>query len=129
MISLGTDEPTIKIVMSANLEKKELTRDDFSFFADFDIITVRILQKFYGGGFIQQNEPLNTFYVQQLHLVLNKEGLRIGIEGLRKKLEFLVRIGFLEKINTYPRIYMPIRHIDGIKKIQFRIEQLKKIFL
>ena len=126
---MGPDESTINVNISANLEKKELTRDDFSFFADFDIITVRILQKFYGGGFVQNDGPLNTFYVQQLHLVLNKEGLKIGMEGLRKKLEFLVRIGFLEKVKTYPRIYMPIRYVEGIKKIQFRIEQLKKIFL
>ncbi len=108
---------------------RELTKEDFSFFSNFDIITVRIIQKFYGSGIGALNSDVNCFHVQQLHFILKGEGLQIGTEGLRKKLEFLVRIGFIEKVNTYPRIYMPLKHVDAIQKIQTKVEQLKRIFL
>src|SRR3972149_2127151 len=111
------------------VEMRVPTKEDFSFFSNFDIITVRIIQKFYGSSIDPLNGNINCFHVLQLHSLLKGEGLSIGIEGLRKKLEFLVKVGFLEKVNTYPRIYMPLKHVEEIQKIQTKIEQLKKIFL
>jgi len=111
------------------VEMRVPTKEDFSFFSNFDIITVRIIQKFYGSSIDPLNGNINCFHVLQLHSLLKGEGLSIGIEGLRKKLEFLVKVGFLEKVNTYPRIYMPLKHVEEIQRIQTKIEQLKKIFL
>lgn len=110
-------------------ELSKLTREDFSFFSNFDVITVRIIQKFYGTAIAPVNGDVNCFHVQQLHSALKSEGLQIGLEGLRKKLEFLVRIGFIEKVNTYPRVYMSLKHVDAIEKIQGKVAQLKRIFL
>jgi len=109
-------------VMGISIEKNLQSTEDFSFFINFDVIMIRIIQKFYGNGVNPIYGDLNSFYIQQLHLNLNREGLKISLEGLRKKLDFLVKIGFLEKVNTYPRIYMPLKDIEGIKK-------LKKVFL
>ena len=119
-----------KILEASNeIQIRELTKEDFSFFANFDIITIRIIQKFYGNGVAPLSDQVSCFHVHQLHSTLKSEGLHIGVEGLRKKLEFLVRIGFIEKVNTYPRIYMPLKHVDAIEKIQQKVEQLKRIFL
>jgi hypothetical protein len=110
-------------------EKTKLTKEDFSFFANFDIITVRILQKFYTSSLNPLNDEISCFYVKQLQEILASEGLKINLESLRKKLEFLVKIGFIEKVNTYPRIYIPLRDVEKIKKIQGKISKLKEIFL
>jgi hypothetical protein len=116
-------------ISEKKLEKKELTKEDFSFFANFDIITVRIIQKFYGKTLNPLDSEINCYTVQQLWVILNREGLKIGLEGLRKKLEFLVKVGFLEKVRTYPRIYMPLRDIEKIKRVQKKIEKLRSLFL
>ena len=123
-------ETATNVLETNNIERvSELSKEDFSFFANFDITTVRIIQKFYGNSIGSLSSEINCYHVQQLHSVLKSEGLMIGVEGLRKKLEFLVRIGFLEKVSTYPRIYMPLKHADAIEKVQKRVEQLKRIFL
>jgi hypothetical protein len=110
-------------------EKSKLTKEDFSFFANFDIVTVRILQKFYSSSLDPLNKDINCFYVQQLQKILLGEGLKINLESLRKKLEFLVKIGFVEKVDTYPRVYIPLRDVEKIKKIQNKISKLKEMFL
>lgn len=102
---------------------------DLSFFSNFDVITLRIINKFYGNGIGPINGDLNSYYIQQLHTTLSKEGLKISVEGLRKKLDFLVKIGFLEKVKTYPVIYMPRKDIEAIEKIQIIMENLKKILV
>jgi hypothetical protein len=109
--------------------EEKLTKDDFAFFANFDIITVRILQKFYTSSLDPLDDNVNCFYVQQLQKILSNEGIKINLESLRKKLEFLVKIGFIEKVHTYPRVYMPLRDIEKIKKIQIKINKLKEMFL
>ncbi len=119
-----------KILESCASEQlKELTKEDFSFFSNFDIITIRVIQKFYGSSIAPMSDSVTCFHIQQLHSILKSEGLQIGVEGLRKKLELLVKIGFIEKVETYPRIYMPLKHIDAIQKIQTKVDQLKRIFL
>lgn len=126
---MNSENSLINISLQQNIENKQLTKEDFSFFVNFDIITVRIIQKFYGSKVDPVGGNVNCYYVQQLHKILNAEGLKIGLEGLRKKLEFLVKIGFIEKINTYPRLYMALRDIEKIKKIQIKIAKLRQLFL
>jgi hypothetical protein len=114
---------------SVEEEKTKLTKEDFSFFANFDIVTVRILQKFYTSSLNPLDNDISCFYVKQLQEMLASEGLKINLESLRKKLEFLVKIGFIEKVKTYPRVYIPLRDVEKIKKIQGKISRLKEIFL
>jgi hypothetical protein len=113
-----------------NISVEKNIKDDFSFFASFDITMIKIIQKFYGDGLDPVSGNLNTFCTQQLYRLLREEGLKISLEGLRKKLDFLVKIGFLEKVKTYPRIYMPVNSIEKIERIQLTIQKLKQfIFL
>ena len=108
---------------------QKLTISDLSFIAHFDIIVVRILQKFYGKSIDPVNGEMNSYDVQRLRKLLAKDGLKISVEGLRKKLDMLVRLGFLEKIRTYPRIYTPVRDIENIRNIQLKINKIRKILL
>ncbi|MEM5805362.1 MAG: hypothetical protein QW156_01450 [Candidatus Aenigmatarchaeota archaeon] len=124
---MSSDAKLINISVNENIEKISRVQEDFSFFVNFDLITLKILQKFYGNAIDPINGNLNSFCTQQLHQLLNKEGLKISLEGLRKKLDFLVKIHFLEKVETYPRIYMPVKDIEGIRKIQSKIERLKEL--
>jgi hypothetical protein len=45
---------------------------------------------------------------------------------LRKRLETLVKLNLIEKVETYPRIYTPIRDVEKIKKLLVKV---KEIFL
>lgn len=117
------------IATKEETNKNDLTKDDFSFFAHFDITLVRILHRFYGSATNPINGDINCYTVYQLQQLLSKEGLKVTIGGLRKKLEFLVRVGFLEKVTTYPRVYMPVKDINSIERIQKKISRLREIFL
>lgn len=96
-----------------------------SIITHFDIITVRVLQKFYKTGRRFPGD-VNCYYVSQLHSELRREGLRIEVETLRKRLDTLVKLGFLEKVNTYPRLYMPVKNIEKIRSL---IEKVKSLLL
>ncbi len=122
---MNSERNLISISIEKNIEKQE----DISFFASFDLITLKIIQKFYGNDLNPINGDLNSYCIQQLHQALNREGVRLSLEGLRKKINFLVKIGILEKVDTYPRIYMPLKDIEGIKKIQSILEKLKQFLL
>jgi hypothetical protein len=120
---------SIPSVENTTATKEEINKDDFSFFAQFDIMLVRILQKFYGSVINPMSEDISCYNIHQLQQNLSKEGLKITTGGLRKKLNFLVKLGFLERVETYPRIYIPLRKVDGIERIQGKINRLKQIFL
>jgi len=94
-----------------------------SLLSHFDVITVRVLQKFYKTGDKFPND-VNCYYVSQLHAELMREGLKIEIETLRKRLDVLVKLGFLEKVKTYPRLYMPVRNVEKVRMMIERIKQL-----
>ena len=108
---------------------QKLTSSDLSFIAHFDIIMVRVLQKFYGKSIDPVNGEMNSYDIQRLRKILIKDGLKISVEGLRKKLDMLVRLGFLEKVMTYPRIYTVVKDIENIKNIQLKINRIRKILL
>jgi hypothetical protein len=75
-----------------------------------DFLDVQILRKFYSTG---KDFPFDT--QPYCFPVLYKEmkevhRLKIGLEALRKRLDVLVRFGFLEKVSSSnPANYMPIR--------------------
>jgi len=122
----GSDE---KRTNSSTFLKSELEEKiDFGFILKFDVITIKILQKFYGKEIDPLANDLNSFDLKKLHKLLEIEGLKINIETLRKRLDNLASLGFIEKIETYPRIYMAVRDIEKIKNIQSKIRLLRSFF-
>jgi len=111
-----------------SLEIKSVEKIDFTILSKFDVINVKILQKFYGKTIDPLSSEINSFDVETLHELLKIEGLKINKETLRKRLENLVSLNFLEKIDTYPRIYTAVRDIEKIKNIQSKITLLRSIF-
>jgi len=74
-----------------------------------DFIDVQILRKFYvtGKEFPEDTRPFCFPLLYREMKVSNH--LKIGIEALRKRLENLIGIGFLEKVkNSNPTNYMPV---------------------
>jgi hypothetical protein len=75
-----------------------------------DFLDVQILRKFYSTG---KEFPFDT--QPYCFPVLYKEmkevhRLKIGLEALRKRLDVLVRFGFLEKVSSSnPANYMPVK--------------------
>lgn len=112
---------------NVSVEKENKIEDVFdglnSFILHLDIVMIRILQKFYKSGLSFPSDT-NCYYVQQLQSELNREGLKIELETLRKRLDLLVKIRLLEKVETYPRIYMPIRDVEKVQKIIQRVQKL-----
>lgn len=103
------------------VSKKEIT----SIFLNFDVVMIKILQKFYFSG---KDFPDDTtcFYVQQLFSELRSGGLQINLETLRKRLESLVKLNLIDKVDTYPRIYVPVRDVERVRSL---LEKVKEVFL
>lgn len=108
-------------VQQATVPKKHVS----SIFLNFDVIMIKILQKFY---FNDKTFPTDTtcFYVQQLFSELKSDGLQINLETLRKRLESLVKLGLIDKVETYPRIYMPVRDVEKVREM---LSAVKAAFL
>ncbi|MEM5875155.1 MAG: hypothetical protein QXW01_01065 [Candidatus Aenigmatarchaeota archaeon] len=116
------------VLPSTVLKTKTEDKIDFSFILKFDVITVKILQKFYGKEIDPLTTELNSFDLKKIHKLLEIEGMKINLETLRKRLENLVSLGFIEKVDTYPRIYMAVRDLEKIKNIQSKIQLLRSFF-
>jgi len=110
------------------LEMKSVEKIDFTILSKFDVINVKILQKFYGKTIDPLSSDINSYDVETLHELLKIEGIKINKETLRKRLENLVSLNFLEKVDTYPRIYTAVRDIEKIRAIQSKISLLRSIF-
>ena len=99
----------LEISLDKSMETKDIETVLIDFVERLDFLDVQILRKFYSTG---KEFPLDT----QPHCfpILFKEmkdnhHLQIGSEALRKRLDNLVRVGFLDKIsNSNPTNYMPI---------------------
>jgi hypothetical protein len=115
-------------LMKTSVEIKTEEKIDFTILSKFDVINVKILQKFYGKTIDPFSGEINSFDVKTLHEFLKREGLKINIETLRKRLDNLVALNFLEKVDTYPRIYSAVRDIEKIKIIQSKIMLLRSVF-
>ncbi|MEM7821743.1 MAG: hypothetical protein QXX38_02965 [Candidatus Aenigmatarchaeota archaeon] len=114
-------DSVINISIEQDIERKEIS----SIFLNFDVIMIKILQKFYFNGNKFPND-INCYYIQQLFSELKSEGLNINLETLRKRLESLVKLKLIEKVETYPRIYTPVRDVERIRKL---LTKVKEIFL
>jgi len=112
----------------SSLEIKAEEKIDLTILSKFDVINVKILQKFYGKTIDPFSGEINSYDVKTLHEFLKREGLKINIETLRKRLDNLVTLNFLEKVDTYPRIYTAVRDLEKIKIIQSKIMMLRSIF-
>ena len=112
----------------SSLEIKTEEKIDLTILSKFDVINVNILQKFYGKTIDPFSGEINSYDVKTLHEFLKREGLKINIETLRKRLDNLVSLNFLEKVDTYPRIYTAVRDLEKIKIIQSKIMLLRSIF-
>lgn len=112
----------------SSLEIKAEEKIDLTILSKFDVINVKILQKFYGKTIDPFSGEINSYDVKSLHEFLKREGLKINIETLRKRLDNLVTLNFLEKVDTYPRIYTAVRDLEKIKIIQSKIMMLRSIF-
>lgn len=113
-------------LLNVFIEQAELTKKEISsIFLNFDVVMIKILQKFYFG---EKSFPADTtcFYVQQLFSELRSDGLQINLETLRKRLESLVKLNLIDKVETYPRIYVPVRDTERVREL---LEMVKKIFL
>jgi len=86
-------------LIKTSVEIKTEEKPDFTILSKFDVINVKILQKFYGKTIDPLSGEINSYDVKTLHEFLKREGLKINIETLRKRLDNLVALNFLEKIN------------------------------
>lgn len=114
---------------SKNL-KKELSKDIKEIFISMllerlDFTDILILKKFYltGKEFPNDVQPY-CFPILYNEMKINNN-LKITKEGLRKRLNNLVKIGLIEKIKgTNPSIYLPVRDKEEIVR-----ELIKKFFV
>ncbi len=80
-----------------------------------DFLDVQILRKFYmtGKEFPQDTQPF-CFPILFREMKVSNH-LKIGVEALRKRLDNLMEMGFLEKIkNSNPTNYSPIRGRENV---------------
>lgn len=120
---MNSVDSLINISLEKNIESESKSEEINSFVLGFDIITIRILQKFYKNGMSFPNDT-TCYYIQQLFTEITREGLKIELETLRKRLEYLVKIQLLEKVETYPRIYMPVKNVERVQKLIKNIQEL-----
>ena len=92
------------------LEQNKHTEEVSNIVERLDFLDIQILRKFYATG---KEFPLDTqpFCFPILYQEMKQaHHLKIGLEGLRKRLNVLVACGFLEKVkNSNPANYAPIR--------------------
>lgn len=122
---MSSVDSVISISLEKNIESQTSSGEINGFVLGFDIVTIRILQKFYKNGMSFPNDT-TCYYVQQLFTEISREGLKVELETLRKRLDYLVKIQLLDKVNTYPRIYMPVKNIE---KVQELIKSIQKLLL
>lgn len=98
-----------EILVAISVEKNVKELDILSLAEKLDFTDIQILRKFYmtGKGFPSDSQPY-CFPILYQEMKINHH-LKIGIEGLRKRLDNLVELGFLKKIrNSNPTNYMPV---------------------
>jgi len=91
--------------IKTSVEIKTEEKLDLTILSKFDVINVKILQKFYGKTIDPFSGEINSYDVKTLHEFLKREGLKINIETLRKRLDNLVALNFLEKIKIFMKSF------------------------
>ncbi len=113
-------------------EKQKQQINEISFLDKLDFLDIQILRKFYmtGEEFPNDTKPY-CFPILYLELKVNKQ-IKIGMEGLRKRLNNLVKLGLLEKVkHSNPTSYLPVRgkeeFVRNLIKRFFAIHGLEKL--
>jgi hypothetical protein len=105
----------VSISVEKNIEDLEFVVS--SLVERFDFLDIQVLRKFYTTG---KEFPFDT--QPYCFPILYKEmkeihRIKIGIEALRKRLDNLVKIGFLEKVkSSNPVNYLPVRGKESFAK-------------
>ena len=78
-----------------------------------DFVNMQVLREFYatGQGFPNDTQPhvFSMLYMQ----MKSTQRISIGLEAFRKRLDFLVLVGLLEKVvRSNPASYHPIRGLE-----------------
>jgi|YelNatPaOPRAMG01_1025707.scaffolds.fasta_scaffold01259_32 hypothetical protein len=96
------EECLLEVKQPKNLE------DIISIVDRLDFTDIQIIRKFYllkSGCFNSQPYCFPILYKE----MKNSGQIKMGVEGFRKRLENLVRIGFLKKVKrSNPTIYLPV---------------------
>jgi hypothetical protein len=96
------EECLLEVKQPKNLE------DIISIVDRLDFTDIQIIRKFYllkSGCFNSQPYCFPILYKE----MKNSGQIKMGVEGFRKRLENLVRIGFLKKVkHSNPTIYLPV---------------------
>lgn len=96
-------------LVAISVEKNIKESNVLSIAEKLDFTDIQLLRKFYmtGKEFPSDSQPY-CFPILYQEMKINHH-LKIGIEGLRKRLDNLVKLGFLKKVhNSNPTNYVPI---------------------
>lgn len=109
---MSSVDSLINISIEKNIESGEVQELDtilLDLVERLDFIDVQILRKFYTTGKDFPNDTQPYCFPILYKEMKEVHRLKIGMEALRKRLDVLVRFGFLGKINnTNPTNYSPV---------------------
>ncbi|MBI4894385.1 MAG: hypothetical protein HY833_01465 [Candidatus Aenigmarchaeota archaeon] len=78
-----------------------------------DFINIQILRKFYATGLAFPNDTQPHVFSLLYMDMKNVHRIPIGMEALRKRVDFLVSIGLLEKVErSNPASYHPVKGLE-----------------
>jgi hypothetical protein len=91
-------------------EKRHQDQDILSFVEKLDFLDIQILRKFYMTGKDFPNDTQPYCFPVLFKEMKETQHLKIGLEALRKRLDSLVKHGFLEKVKkSNPTNYTPLK--------------------
>jgi len=78
-----------------------------------DFINIQILRKFYATGLAFPNDTQPHVFSLLYMDMKNVHRIPIGMEALRKRVDFLVSVGLLEKVErSNPASYHPVKGLE-----------------
>jgi hypothetical protein len=84
-----------------------------SFAENLDFINIQILRKFYATGLPFPNDTQPHVFSILYSEMKSVHKIPIGLEALRKRLDFLVKVGLIGKITgSNPASYYPIKGLE-----------------
>jgi len=109
---MSSIDSLIKVSMEKSIESREVEELDtilLDLVERLDFIDVQILRKFYTTGKEFPNDTQPYCFPILYKEMKDVHRLKIGMEALRKRMEVLVKFGFLGKINnSNPTNYSPV---------------------
>jgi len=84
-----------------------------NFAETLDFINIQILRKFYATGLAFPNDTQPHVFSLLYMDMKNVHRIPIGMEALRKRVDFLVSVGLLEKVErSNPASYHPVKGLE-----------------